>query len=82
MKIKIRSNHHRFTILIPNWLLNEKIISWSLKQGQKHTDELDTISPELAIAVVKELKQSTKTFGHYELVRVESSDGDIVIVEM
>lgn len=82
MKITIKSDEYNFSIPLPNFLISEHIITWALKQGKKNNPELQDIPTEQIRALLHELKQSVKTFGHYELVHVESSDGDIVIVEL
>lgn len=82
MKITIKSDDYNFTIPLPNFLINEHILAWAFKQGKKYDPDMQNIPIHQLKALVKELKKSVKTFGHYELVHVESSDGDIVIIEL
>lgn len=82
MKITLKSDEFNFTIPLPNFLISEHIIAWALKQGKKYNPELHDIPTKQARALIHELKASVKTFGHYELVLVESSDGDIIIITL
>ena len=82
MKITVKSEDYNFTIPLPNFLISEHIIAWALKQGKKYDPDMKEIPIHQIKALVKELKNSVKTFGHYELVHVESHDGDIVIIKL
>ena len=82
MKITVKSEEYSFTIPLPNFLISEHIIVWAIKQGKKHNPDLKEIPTKQIKKLIHELKNSVKTLGHYELVHVESSDGDIVIITL
>ena len=82
MKITVKSEDYNFTIPLPNFLISEHILAWALKHGKQYGTDMQKIPLHQLKVLVKELKNSVKTFGHYELVHVESHDGDIVIIEL
>ena len=84
MKISVRdgeSNLH-FSIWIPNTLLAGAPAKWIINKALEHTGTNNGITADQILQLTKALKQSVRTHGHYELVRVESRDGDVVIIRI
>lgn len=63
---------------IPNSLVMNPLALIVIRKAISRNAENLTISEKQMKVLVKELKKSIRRFGHFELVSVESSDGEIV----
>lgn len=75
MMIKIKAGGKcPFWIMLPNWLAF-RLLSFALKQGEKCSCQV----PQNAVKEMKKaMKQTKRRYRHYELVNIESNDGDVV----
>ncbi|MBR2890234.1 MAG: hypothetical protein IKC09_08175 [Oscillospiraceae bacterium] len=82
MKIQITQHGNPvITIPFPNWMvLNPVMIKLWLKTGQNYSDKVPNIPPESIDAMCREFRRIKQVHGAWELVHVESSDGDTVTI--
>lgn len=82
MKIKIRSDEHKFTLLLPTGLMFSRATVWMInKLGRKYAgDALKDIPPEALDRLFAEFRRIKRRHRRWELVDVESADGDVVKV--
>jgi len=79
MKIKVRSDAQNFTLLLPTRLIFSKtILKFGLRVGKKYSDQVPDIPPEAVNALCNEIRRIKKTHGSWELVDVQSGDGEHV----
>ena len=80
MKIKIRSDEHKFTLWVPTGLLFSRATVYLFdKVGRKYAgDAMKNIPPEALNKIFAEFRRIKRKHGHWELVDLESADGDIV----
>ena len=79
MKIHIREEDRSFTIVLPTRLIFSKtILKFGLRIGKKYSDQVPDIPPEAVDALCDELRRIKKKHGSWELVNVQSSDGEQV----
>lgn len=79
MKIRIRSDEKNFTILLPTRLLFSKtVLKFGLRMGRKYSAQVPDIPPQMLEALCDEIKRIKKKHGVWELVDVQSGDGEIV----
>lgn len=80
MKLYIKANGGlAFRLWVPTALLKSK---WVIRQIKKHSDMNHMILADLLPMINKSLKKYIKKYGHFTLVRVESADGDKVIIKV
>lgn len=79
MKIRIRSDEKKFTVLLPTRLLFSKtVLKFGLRMGRKYSDQMPDIPPETVEALCDEIRRIKKKHGAWELVDVQSGDGEMV----
>ena len=80
MTIHIQTEGKKLTFWFPTCVVFSKgLIKFGLRMAQKHSDtQIPDIPPEAIDALCGEMKRIKKKYGRYELVEVESSDGDRV----
>lgn len=79
MKIKVRSGERNFTLLLPTRLIFSKtVLKFGLRMGRKYSAQVPDIPPEMAEALCDEIKRIKKKHGAWELVDVQSGDGEMV----
>ena len=79
MKIHVRSEEHTFTLLLPTRMVFSKsILKFGMRIGRKYSDQVPDISPQTIDALCDEIKRIKKKHGSWELVNVQSSDGERV----
>lgn len=79
MKIKIRSEERSFTVVLPTRMIFSKsILKFGLRIGKKYSAEVPEIPPEAVDALCDEIKRIKKRHGSWELVNVQSADGEQV----
>lgn len=79
MKIRIRSDQHNFSIVLPTRLLFSKgILKFGLRIGRKYSDAAPDFPPEAIDALCEEIKRIKKKHGSWELVDLRSADGEQV----
>ena len=85
MKICIRSaDGPHLTIPLPNEMLfSPTVLKIALKTGRQFADgHAPDIPPETIAALCAAIKDYRQNYGPWELVHVESADGDSVIIEV
>ncbi len=80
MRIKVKASGMRqFTIALPTGMIfSPTMIRLGLCIGRKYADEVPDISAHDLRAICKAAKQTKRRYGRYELVSVESAQGDLV----
>ena len=79
MKIRIRSNERSFTLVLPTRMLFSKtILKFGLRIGKKYSSDVPDFPPETVDALCDEIRRIKKKHGSWELVNVQSSDGEQV----
>ena len=80
MRITVKSSGmRRFTIFLPTGMIfSPTLLRLGMGIGRKYTSTVPDISKEDLQLLCKAIKQVKRRYGHYELVSVESSDGDLV----
>lgn len=82
MRIRIKeSGKHSFLIILPTWLAFWGL-SFGLKQGRKYSAKVPKISKIALKQIKKAVKQTKRRYRHYELVYVESDEGDVVRITL
>ena len=71
----------KIKLSIPNILLANSLTDFIIRKALENEQE-NQIDPASVSALTKELKNSVKIFGHYNLVEVETKDGEIVEIKM
>lgn len=80
MKITIKEGqHHSFHIIFPTWMVFSPTLIWlSLRIARKKCPQLPYISRSTLKTLSSSIKETKRRYRHYELVNIESSDGDVV----
>lgn len=79
MKIRIRSEEHSFTLVLPTRLLFSKtLLKFGLRMGKFHSDAMPEIPPAAVDALCDEIRRIKKTHTAWELIHVQSADGEEV----
>ena len=82
MKIYIKEeNHHPIQFSIPNSLFMNHMVASIGSNVVKKTNDIQISSKDI-YKLFKVLKDSKQTFGNYCLVEVESSDGEIIRIDL
>ena len=84
MRIKVKASGARqFTIALPTGMVfSPTLIHLWLRIGRKYASEVPDISPHDLRAICKAAKQIKRRYGRYELVSVESAQGDLVKITL
>ena len=80
MKIKVISGEHRIRLVLPTRLIfSPALIRFGLKIARKYAPaELGNIPPEDVEALCRELCRIKKRYGTYELVDIQSANGEMM----
>ncbi len=79
MKISVRSKERNLTLMLPTRLVFSKtILKLGLRIGKRHTDSVPDIPPAAIDALCDELRRIKKTHTDWELVHVQSANGEAV----
>ena len=79
MKINIRSEERNFTIVLPTRLLFSKtILKYGLKVGKRYSEAVPDIPPAAVDALCNEIRRIKKTHSAWELVNIQTADGEKV----
>ena len=79
MRIRVKSDECNLNLVFPtNLLIGKTVVKIANTIGRRYTDALEGISPEALEMLCAELRRIKKKRGAWELVDVESSDGDLV----
>lgn len=89
MKIIIQDGEHDVNLTIPTGLIFNKPVAWlGLRAGRKYLKSgntgvsLDDISEEAVYRLVEELNRIKHRYGSWNLVEVQSADGERVLVTL
>ena len=84
MKIRIESADKVTTIPVPDFLISPKLIPFLVeKLGRKHAPEaMERIPPEMLEQIFRELRNKKKKYGAWELVDIQSSNGDRIHITL
>lgn len=83
MRILVHSaDGHRISIPFPTALLTSPtVVNFVLKLGKKHAGaSMPDIPPEALQALSQSIREIKKKYGTWELVHVESAEGDLVSI--
>lgn len=79
MKIRIRSEEQKFTIVLPTRMLFSKtILKFCLRIGKRYSVDMPDFPPEMVDALCDEIRRIKKKHGAWELVNIQSADGESV----
>lgn len=84
MRIQIKDGSRNLNIVLPTGLVFSKGTAWLANHvGRQYAeDAMDNISPEALEALFAEFRRIKKKYGSWELVNIESSDGEMVKVTL
>lgn len=96
MRIKVKSRDININIPVPTGLIFSKASAWTWMKIARHTASkympenvnekadmvLDGLSDEAVYAICGELMRIKRKYGSWDLVEVESSDGDQVLIRL
>ena len=82
MKIQINSDGHNLRIVLPTRLVFSRVTARIAGAvGSKYaSDALEGIPPEAMDVLFAELRRIKKQYGTWELVNIDSADGDKVTI--
>lgn len=81
MKIEVRGEGHHIKIPIPGWLLYSRLgIRLSLRSFRSGMSFLGDISDKDVEHLLREIGRYRKKHGSWELVHVETADGELVSI--
>ena len=83
MTIKIHSDDANISLWLPTRLLFSKtILCLGLRIGQMYVEQIPNIPPEAVGALCKEIRRIKRTRGSWELLNVETSDGEHIQITL
>ena len=83
MKIRIRSYERRFTLILPTRLLLSKgAVKLGLRIGKRCSISVPDIPLKIVDALCDEVKRIKKKHGSWELVDVQSADGEQINIRL
>lgn len=84
MRIQAKGDGYNVNIVLPTNLVFSKGTVWLANHvGRKYAgDAMKDIPPEVLDALFTELRRIKRKFGSWDLVEVESSDGEKVLVRL
>ncbi len=81
MKVRIRSVERSFSVILPTRLLFSKgILKFGLRIGKRYSDAVPDIPPAAVDALCDEIRRIKKTHSSWELVHIQSADGEEIRV--
>ena len=84
MKIEAKGRGHNLSLVLPTRMLFSKTV-WKIvnSTGRKYAPEaLERIPPEAMEAIFTELTRVKKKYGKWELVDIESADGETITITL
>ena len=79
MRIRVRSDEVNLNLVLPtNLLIGKTVVKIANTIGRRYTDALKDIPPETLEILCAELRRIKKKHGAWDLVDIQSADGDIV----
>lgn len=88
MKIYIYDpeENHKINLVIPNFLItNRLVISLIQKVIEKENEQQEIqhlINSQQITELLRSLKECVRAFGHFELVNIETAEGEIVKITL
>lgn len=84
MKIQVQASGHNINIPIPTGLIFSRPVVWMyLRFARKHAGEAMNRLPDKAVyALCAELKRCKRRHGTWNLVEVEASSGETVLIRL
>lgn len=84
MKIIVKSQEHNIRLGFPTaWLFGRGSAFLAEKLGRKYAPEtMENIPPDAIPILCAELRRIKKKYGSYDLVEVESAEGDYVKIQL
>lgn len=84
MKIRIETPNSRLTFFLPTGLLFGRSGAWLVKRcGRKfYGDAVKNIPPQTVNALFAQICRIKKEHGNWDLVEVESADGEYVKIQL
>ena len=80
MRIRIRSAEKNLNLILPTRLLFSRPVMRLIRFSSRYwrDDYLNNLSPEAIDILFTEFRRIKNRYGSWELVNVESADGDVV----
>ena len=80
MRIKVISGEHRINLVLPTRMIfSPTLVRFGLGIARKYAPkELEHIPPESVAVLCKELCRVKKKYGKYELVDIQSANGELI----
>lgn len=83
MKVYIRDDERNFTVTLPTRLLFSKsLLKYGLKIGKRYSSAVPDIPPESVDALCDEICRIKKLHGPWELVDIQSADGEEIRITL
>lgn len=82
MKIIVKGNGQNISLSLPTKLIFSKRVLKLVLKNNRHVSKLEKIPPHAVEALVDELRRVKKKYGTWELVEVDSADGEYVKITL
>lgn len=83
MKIQIKAQDTDLTLRLPTGLICSRGTAWLvLRTCHGHAECPESLPPQALPALFAELRRIKKKYGHWDLVEVESADGEYVCIRL
>lgn len=81
MRIEVKGEGHHIHIPIPNWVLFSRLgMKFGLRMLRSTGGFWENLSDRDAQRLFDEMHRMVKKYGHWELIHVESADGELVSI--
>lgn len=78
MRISVHGNGQNITLSLPTNLIFSKLVLKLVLKNNRHASKLEHLPPHAMDALVGELRRIKKKYGSWELVEVDSANGEHV----
>lgn len=69
-------------LTIPNWMITNRFVMKLIQKAIEHDEHQISVDSQQIMNLISVLKDSVKTFGHYELVHIETAEGEVIKISM
>lgn len=84
MRIRIKDDNHDLNLILPTALIFSRGTVWLANHfGRQYAaDAMKSIPPEAMEALFAEFRRIKKKFGSWDLVDIESADGEKILIRL
>lgn len=82
MKITVNGNGQNINLSLPTNLIFSKTVLKLVLKNNRHASKLERIPPHAVDALVDELRRVKKVYGTWDLVEVDSADGEHIKITL